>query len=250
MKEKTFLTLLTALLVGGSSCARGQQPADDADTFTTRSGKTIKITPIKHASMEISYNGLEFEIDPVVNAVEPITDYSRKAKADFILVTHEHHDHFDPSAIKALTKKGTRLILNQRCHDLIQDGEIMANGDSLQLADDIRLYAVAAYNTTAGHLQFHPKGRDNGFILELDGTRIYIAGDTEVIPEMKNLGPVDIAFMPCNQPYTMTPAQLHEAAAIVRPRVLYPYHFSRTPREDMEKATAGMGIDVRMRNFQ
>ncbi|MCI6617241.1 MAG: MBL fold metallo-hydrolase [Prevotella sp.] len=250
MKRHFFLITLAALMLSGSSCARGTQAADRSDTFTTRSGKTIRIRAIKHASLEINYDGRIIEVDPVADAVQPHTDYSKMERADLILVTHEHHDHFDPAAIDVLAKDGTRLILNQRCADMIKKGTAMKNGDSLRLADDMAIRATAAYNTTPGNLKYHPKGRDNGFILEMDGFRIYIAGDTEVIPEMRNMGPIDVAFLPCNQPFTMTPEQLHEAAAMIRPKVLYPYHFSQTSKEAMRGACEGLGIDVRIRNFE
>ena len=99
---------------------------------------------------------------------------------------------------------------------------------SRQIAADIKVEAVPAYNTTEGHLQFHPKGRDNGYILTLDGLRIYVAGDTEDIPEMADIKDIDIAFLPCNQPYTMTTDQLVKAAKMVKPKVLFPYHYGQT----------------------
>ncbi|SES62714.1 L-ascorbate metabolism protein UlaG, beta-lactamase superfamily [Prevotella sp. kh1p2] len=248
MKQKLLLLLCVTLITG---CTQANNQNDmEKDSFKTRSGKSVTLTPIKHGSLEINYNGTVFEIDPVGQAVAPATDYAKMAKADFILVTHEHQDHFDKAAIEALTKDNTQLILNRRCFDMMGSGTVMANGDSLQLLPDVMLYAVAAYNTTPGHTQFHPKGRDNGFILQLDGLRIYIAGDTEDIPEMAQIRDIDIALMPCNQPYTMTPEQLHRAAAMVKPKVLYPYHFGNTDTEQMVEATKGMGIDVRLRSFK
>ncbi len=108
--------------------------------------------------------------------------------------------------------------------------------------------AVPAYNTTEGHLQFHPKGRDNGYVLTLGGLRIYIAGDTEDIPEMAELRDIDIAFLPCNQPYTMTVEQLVRAAQVISPKVLIPYHFSQTPVDGIPSLLPG--IDVRLRKMQ
>ena len=105
---------------------------------------------------------------------------------------------------------------------------------------------MPAYNTSPKHLQFHPKGRDNGFILNIDGFRVYIAGDTEDIPEMANLGNIDVAFLPCNQPYTMTVSQLLNAALMVKPRVLIPYHYGSTDISSVPNALAPYGIDVRL----
>ena len=220
------------------------------DTFKTPGGKEVTFHPIKHASMAITFDGREIQVDPVIKAVEPVTDYTQWPKADFILITHEHFDHLDTAAVKQLSKSGTVVVTNKNSAAILGRGEVMANGDSMRLADDIMLYAVPAYNTTEGHLQFHPKGRDNGFILELDGLRIYIAGDTEDIEEMADVKNIDIAFLPCNQPFTMLPEQMRHASDMVKPKVLYPYHFGETPVDAMLKAMEGSGVDVRIREFK
>ena len=126
----------------------------------------------------------------------------------------------------------------------------MHNGDSISITDDVQLVAVPAYNTTAGREQYHPKGRDNGYILMLDGLRIYVAGDTEDIPEMQNIHNIDVCFLPCNQPYTMTPEQLVNAAKTIKPRTLFPYHYSQTPIPQVQFMLSGSGIDVKIRNYQ
>ena len=129
-------------------------------------------------------------------------------------------------------------------------GTVMANGDKLQLANDFSVEAVPAYNTTEGHLQYHPKGRDNGYILTLDGLRVYIAGDTEDIPEMANIKDIDIAFLPCNQPFTMTPEQLLRAAKVLKPRVLFPYHYGQTDVSTIPQLLQGEGIEVKIRHYE
>ena len=220
------------------------------DSFTTQSGKSLQVTPIKHGSMEINFDGRIIQVDPVIDGTPPVTDYTKMAKADVILITHDHYDHYDEQAVSDLRKESTVIITNQLTAAALGEGEVMYNGDSLQVFDDLKIDAVAAYNTTPGHTQFHPKGRDNGFILTADGLRIYIAGDTEDIEEMKEVADIDIAFMPCNQPYTMTPAQLRHAAEMVRPRVLYPYHYGDTDPNAIIEALEGLDIDVRIRNFQ
>ena len=171
-------------------------------------------------------------------------------KADYILVTHEHRDHLDAEAIRLLTDEKTHLITNQRCADMLGFGEVMANGDHLTLADNITLDAVPAYNNSEGHMQFHPQGRDNGYILTLDGLRIYIAGDTEDIPELADVRDIDVAFLPCNQPYTMTTDQLIRAARIIRPRVLFPYHFGQTDVTSLPAQLEADHIDVRLRHYE
>ncbi len=222
----------------------------EVDSFTTQSGKTVKIHALVHASMRIEYDGKEIQIDPVTKLGEKTIDYAAMPKADYILVTHEHFDHLDTAAIRLLTGDKTQLITNQRCAEMLGYGTMMANGDMLTLADDITLEAVPAYNTTEGHQQFHPKGRDNGFILTLDGLRIYIAGDTEDIPEMAEIKDIDVAFMPCNQPYTMTVEQLVNAARMVKPKVLFPYHYGQTDVSGIPSQLENDGVEVRIRHYE
>ena len=224
---------------------------DDAssDTFMTPNGKTVSIYPLLHASIRIVYDGKEIEIDPVGKLGNRTTDYASMPKADYIFVTHEHGDHFDRAAIQQLTANGTRLITNRRCADMLGYGEVMSNGDQLTITDGFSVEAVPAYNITEGHLQFHPKGRDNGFILTIDGMRIYIAGDTEDIPEMANIKDIDIAFLPCNQPYTMTTSQFVNAARTIKPRIVFPYHFGQTDISGLPAQLKTDGIDVRLRPF-
>ncbi len=222
----------------------------EVDVFKTRSGKTVRMHALVHASIRIEYDGKEIEIDPVAKLGNKVIDYTQMPKADYIFVTHEHGDHFNPEAIRILTAEKTRFITNKRCAEKAGAGEVMANGDKLQIASDITVEAVPAYNTTEGHLQFHPKGRDNGYILTLDGLRIYIAGDTEDIPEMGSLGNIDIAFLPCNQPYTMTTGQLVRAAKTVKPKVLFPYHYGQTDVSSLPQMLRGDGIDVRIRHYE
>ncbi|MCD7924241.1 MAG: MBL fold metallo-hydrolase [Bacteroides sp.] len=244
MKLKTFLIMSIAILAGQHSLAN---TADD--TFKTHSGKEVKIHCIKHGSLMIEYNNQYIQIDPVTNQ-PPKTDYSTYPKADFILVTHEHADHLDPQAIETLSKPETQIILNKNSEEKLGKGTVMKNGDELTLANGIKIEAVPAYNTTKEHLQFHPKGRDNGYILNIDGLRIYIAGDTEDIPEMDQIKNIDVAFLPCNQPYTMTPEQLAKAARMITPKVLYPYHYGNTPMKQVQQLLKGTKIDVRIRNMQ
>ncbi len=219
------------------------------DTFKTKEGKAVTITAIKHASLRIQYEGLEIQVDPVAKyALE--TDYSKFPKADVILVTHEHFDHFDRDAIATLKKDGTEIVANPAVQKMLGFGTALTNGESCVLAKEIKLDAVPAYNTTPGHTQFHPKGRDNGYVLTIDGLRIYIAGDTEDILEMSALKDIDVAFLPCNQPYTMTPEQVAKAARTIKPKVLFPYHYSQTPIKQVADLLTGSGIDVRIRNYQ
>jgi len=244
MMKKLILGLLTALCCSTTACGQLQ---NEVDEFKTVHGKRVKIHALLHASIRIEYDGKEIEVDPVSKLGNRTTDYASFPKANYILVTHEHGDHFDKGAISLLTAKHTTLITNKRCADMLGYGDVMANGDSQEIASDIKLEAVPAYNNTPGREKFHPQGRDNGFILTLDGLRIYIAGDTEDIPEMAAVKDIDIAFLPCNQPYTMTPEQLVKAARTVKPKTLFPYHYGKTDVSKIPSLLKSSAIDVRIR---
>jgi L-ascorbate metabolism protein UlaG (beta-lactamase superfamily) len=224
--------------------------AQKSDTFTAPNGKAVVINHIKHASIHIEYDGRHIYIDPVGKRVLPETDFSLMPKAHIILITHEHSDHYDPIALPQMYQPTTAVYANPSVIDKVHRGIALHNGDSLIFADDIKIWAVPAYNTTPGREQFHPKGRDNGYILQLGGLRIYIAGDTEDIPEMEEVKDIDVAFLPCNQPYTMTVEQLVKAAKTIMPKVLFPYHFSETPIQQTRIMLAGSGIDVRIRDYK
>ena len=226
----------------------GCKAAQKVDEFTTKSGKKVTITCIKHASMEINYNGVEIQVDPVGMWLKPETDYATFPKANIILITHEHKDHFDREAIHQIRTPATSIYVNQAVFGHFKNGLVMRNGDKVQYSDDISIEAVPAYNTTPDHAQFHPKGRDNGYTL--DGLRIYIAGDTEDIPEMANLKDIDIAFLPCNQPYTMTIDQCVKAAKTIKPKVLFPYHYNDTPVHKLSILLAGSGTQVYVRDYK
>lgn len=218
------------------------------ERFVTPEAEPVDITYIKHATLAIKYKGLYFHIDPVGGYGTPVDYAADFPKADFILITHEHGDHFDKEAIEALRKDDTHLIANAVCAEALGWGTALTNGEELQLADDIAVKAVAAYNTSEGHIQFHPQGRDNGYLISLGGLRIYIAGDTEVIPEMSGLGAIDIAFLPVNQPYTMTVEQCVAAAKAISPKILIPYHFGQTDITSLPDSLPE--TDVRLRDLQ
>jgi len=241
---KKLITCLLAVL--GLTTACGQKNYE-VDEFTTKNGKTVKFHALMHACIRIEFDGKEIQIDPVQKLGNRTVDYTAMPKADYIFVTHEHGDHYDANAIKLLSADKTQLVMNKRCADMYGTGRVMVNGDKLQLAD-VSVEAVPAYNITEGHTQFHPKGRDNGYILTIDGLRIYIAGDTEDIPEMSQIKDIDIAFLPCNQPYTMTPDQLVRAAKVIKPKVLFPYHYGQTDLSAVPEQLKG--IDVRIRHYE
>ena len=245
MMKRSIIGFMAACII-----ATGCNAAQKTDEFTTKSGKTVKITCIKHASLEITYDGVEIQIDPVGVGAKPETDYGQFPKANLILITHEHRDHFEREAIAQIRTPATTVYSNMAVYNMFRNCIALANGDSVAYRDDITLKVVPAYNYSEGRTQFHPKGRDNGYILTIDGLRIYIAGDTEDIPEMAEIKDIDIAFLPCNQPYTMTIDQLVKAAKTIKPKVLFPYHYSETPIQQAVMKLGGSGIDVRIRDYK
>lgn len=232
MNLKHLLSILSLIIVINCMNAQTSYPVE---TLTTKDGKKINITLFKHASLAIEYEGLEIYVDPVTKVGDTQIDYTSMPKADYILVTHEHWDHLDPVAIEELSKPDTQIILNATSEKQLGKGTIMANNQTMELKDGIILESVPAYNTTPGREKFHPKGNGNGYILTIDGTRIYIAGDTEDISEMSEIKNIDLAFLPVNQPYTMTIDQAEKAALTIKPKILIPYHFSDTPIEQLKQ---------------
>ena len=244
--------ILLPLLLNLMACGQNSAVADnyETDTFVTPNGKTIRFHALTHASIRIEFDGKEIEIDPVSHYNGRDIDYAAFPKADYILVTHEHFDHLDTTALAALSKAETQLVTNRRCADILGYGTVMANGERRVLDNWLTIEAVPAYNTTEGHRQFHPKGRDNGFILTIDGFRIYIAGDTEDIPEMADIKDIDVAFLPCNQPYTMTPEQLVRTARLIKPKVVFPYHYGKTDVSRLPDQLKGDNVEVRIRHYE
>lgn len=248
MKSK-FITLILLIFSFLSMTAQTNYPVE---TVVTKDGTPIKITMFKHASLALEYKGLEIYVDPVTKVADTDIDYSAMPKADYILVTHEHWDHLDPNAIAELSKPDTKIILNATSEKQLGKGSIIHNNETMSLSDGIKLESVPAYNTTPGREKFHPKGNGNGYVLDFDGTKIYIAGDTENIPEMADLKNIEVAFLPVNQPYTMTIDQAEEAALTIKPKILIPYHYSDTPIQELKDRLAkdDPAIDVKIYPMQ
>jgi L-ascorbate metabolism protein UlaG (beta-lactamase superfamily) len=205
------------------------------DMVQDREGNTLCFTFFKHASLSITVGERHIYNDPV----SEYADYADLPKADVVLITHSHYDHFDRAAVDDITTRHSTIICDKTTAEAL-DGEavVMTPGMKAQVEGDIQIEAVAAYNTTEGHTDFHPKSREDcGYILTLDsGTRIYIAGDTEPTPEMLALEDIDIAFLPVNQPYTMTVDQAVEAIKAIRPKIFYPYHYGEVEEKtDIER---------------
>jgi L-ascorbate metabolism protein UlaG (beta-lactamase superfamily) len=214
--------------------ARSAQKAEarkmfEEDVLKTETGD-LKIMFIGHATVMFSHQGKILYVDPVGNPSGTAVDYSKLPKADIILVTHEHFDHLDPKAISVLRKEQTKVVLTQACAEKVSGGTIMKNGDVLTI-QGLKIEAVPAYNIVQKRPDgqpFHPQGSGNGYIVNFDKTRVYVAGDTENTPEMKQLKKIDIAFLPMNLPYTMPPEMVADAARTLQPKILYPYHYGQT----------------------
>jgi len=222
MQKLSFFLIF--ILIGFVMTAEAEQKFEE-DIIKTSKGD-LKITFIGHGTLMFTFAGKIIQVDPVGR----YADYSTLPKADLIFITHEHGDHLDPGVIKTISTDKTNLILTERCTEKVEGGIIMKNGD-LKTVQGLKIEAVPAYNIVhmrRENVPFHPKGQGNGYVLTLGNKRIYVAGDTENTPEMKALKDIDIAFLPMNLPYTMTPEMVADAAKAFKPRILYPYHFGNT----------------------
>ena len=230
MKSGKLLAAMAAVVLAAGCGAKTIVPGNGnyaVETFKTKHGE-VAINLIKHGSIAISFKDVTIQCDPVASMGKP-TDYANDfGKAAFIFITHEHGDHFNPETIATLYDENSVLVLNEKSQKQLGYGDIMHNGDERQLTKDIKVEAVPAYNTTPGRENLHPFGNGNGYVFTIDGLRIYVAGDTEDVPEMANLKDIDIAFLPCNQPFTMTVDQIVSAVGMFHPKVVFPYHFSQT----------------------
>lgn len=242
---KTFLGLaICATMASSPALAAG---TFETDVLPTAAGE-LKITFIGHASLMFEFGGKVIHIDPVGQ----FGDYGKLPKADLILATHDHFDHSDPKTIERLSTAKTKLVLTPLAAAKIGRGIVLKNGEE-STVDGIRIQAVPAYNIVhvrSPGMPFHPKGDGNGYILTLGDKRVYIAGDTENIPEMKTLGRIDVAFLPMNLPYTMTPEMAADAARMVRPKILYPYHTTDTDTSKIQPLLKDeKAIEVRIRRM-
>lgn len=228
---KTIASFILFILVINVSFIKA---APKTDTIPTSQGDLV-IHFLGHGSLFFEYNKLTIYVDPFSR----VAKYQELPKADLILVTHSHMDHFDTIAIAAIRKEYTEIIYTRDCEQHAKlKGNVMKmdNGDKVEF-QQIPIEAVPAYNIVGKRTDgapFHPKGEGNGYVILFGDKRVYIAGDTENIPEMKNLKNTDIAFLPMNLPYTMTPEQMADAARMVHPKILYPYHYGET---DVSKLT-------------
>jgi L-ascorbate metabolism protein UlaG (beta-lactamase superfamily) len=236
---KTILALIIF-----SSWGLGAVLLPDKDIIKTNLGD-LAVRYVGHASLILEFQGKVIHVDPVGRE----GDYATLPKADLILVSHEHSDHFDPAAIALIAKPGTAIILTEACFEKLGKGIVLKNGDRTTV-QGIEVEAVPAYNIVSMRspgVPFHPRGRGNGYILTLAGSRIYLAGDTEATPELKGLKDIAVAFLPVMTPYTMSAEMAAEAVRAFRPRIVYPYHSNDdTLAQVVPLLKAIPGVEVRL----
>jgi L-ascorbate metabolism protein UlaG (beta-lactamase superfamily) len=219
----------------------------ETDLIPTSAGN-LSITFLGHGSLLMGFQGKNIFVD----IFGEVADYSKLPKADIVFFTHEHFDHMDTKALVSIQTEKTVLVYTENCAQTLKGGIVMHNGDKQTVAG-IPVEAVAAYNLVHKRPSgdpFHPKRSGNGYIFTFGGTRLYVAGDTENTPEMKALKAIDVAFLPMNLPYTMTPEMVADAALAFQPKILYPYHYGETDVSKLVGLLKGeKGIEVRIRKM-
>jgi L-ascorbate metabolism protein UlaG (beta-lactamase superfamily) len=218
------------------------------DVIKTSAGD-LELVFIGHSSLMMTFRGKIIHFDPYGK----MADYKKLPKADLIFITHDHNDHFDLAALQAIQKKETTVILPPICSEKVPEGWIMENGESLTV-EGVEIQALPAYNMVhkrENGQAFHPKGIGNGYVLTFGDKRIYVAGDTENIADMKALKGIDCAFLPMSVPSTMTPEMVADAAKAFKPKILYPYHYGETDPTKLTKLLKTTpGIEVRIRQLR
>ncbi|MFC1812612.1 MBL fold metallo-hydrolase [Thermodesulfobacteriota bacterium] len=217
----------------------------EKDIIKTSAGN-LEVTFIGHGTLMFDFGGKIIHVDPWTK----LADYRNMPKADMILLTHHHRDHLDLNAVEILSTEKTSLVFTEECAKTLKGGIVMKNGD-VKTVDGLKIEAIPAYNIVhmrSEGVPFHPKGIGNGYVIDFGDQRVYVAGDTENIPEMKELKGIGIAFLPMNLPYTMTPGMVADAAKAFKPMILYPYHYGKTDTSkvaDLLKDTQGVEVRVR-----
>ena len=243
---------LTLVVVPAAMAAALLQAQIPSTTRVPASGGEIVITALGHASVQFEQAGKVIIVDPVANQA----DLSQAKLADLILVTDIHPDHLDPEAIAKLRKSGAPVVIPPEATPKVPDGVVMRNRE--MLAGDlapagIPVIAVPAYNIQRGPAPgefYHPRERGQGYLLTVGGKLVYVAGDTECVPAMAQwVRNVEVAFIPMNLPYTMSPSEAAECVKGFKPKIAIPYHFMGQNPEEFREALKGEPIEVRILNW-
>ncbi|MFB0506188.1 MAG: MBL fold metallo-hydrolase, partial [Thermodesulfobacteriota bacterium] len=187
------LLVLASILVGIMAFTVAAQEKFERDIVTTPAGN-LEITFIGHGTLMFTFGGKVIHVDPWSN----MADYAKLPKANIILLTHDHGDHLDLKALDTLRTEKTTVVLTETCAKRVKGGVVMSNGD-VKTIQGLKIEAVPAYNIVHMSSQgnpFHPKDIGNGYVITFGDKRVYVAGDTENVPEMKGLKEIDIAFLP------------------------------------------------------
>ncbi len=258
--SKTFFILTAAVLFYAaiSTVFGAEAKSLSGDQIATGNGNLV-IHPINHATFLMQWNGKTIYVDPVGGGKR----FADLPKPDLVLVTHIHSDHFDPATLAAIVPVGDKLTIiapasvAEKFPETLRGKtkvKTLANGEKTEVVG-IAIEAVPAYNTTPEKAKFHPKGRDNGYVLSMGGKKIYIAGDTEDTAEMRALKGIDVAFLPMNLPYTMTVQKAAEAIRQFKPKIVYPYHYrsgdaKKADLEELKKLVGNdSGVEIRVRGW-
>lgn len=241
MRQVISLIFCSVLLLGCKSeqeekvVVRGESAQVEQQATSTEQ-KQPEIIPVSHATAVIQWDDTTIYLDPVGGAEA----FEGMDEADLVLITDIHSDHMDAETLDALNLRDTKIIVPQAIKEELPDSLtpnliVMNNSDTVkQLGFSIE--AIPMYNLREEAKKFHPKGRGNGYLLEKDGQRLYVAGDTEDIPEMRNLEDIDVALIPMNLPYTMPVDKAADAVLEFAPKKVYPYHFrGKDGKSDVEK---------------
>lgn len=217
----------------------------------------LTITPLNHATFALQRGKTVVYVDPVGGAAR----FAGLPRPGLILITDIHGDHLDVATVRDVRTEQTVIVAPEAARQQLKDGGVplasvrfLANGKTVELADlgsAVSVAAIPMYNLTPERLKFHEKGRGNGYVLELAGTRIYISGDTEDIPEMRRLARIDIAFICMNLPYTMTVEQAASAVLEMQPKIVYPYHYRGQDPQRFKALVEAKSktIEVRLRDW-
>lgn len=209
---------ITLLPYGARAASQG------SDVFKAAGGE-IRVHPVSHASFVMETPIGTIYSDPVGDAAA----YADFPKPELILVTHRHGDHYNAETLAALMADGTEIVtcpdvLGMMPENVKAISRPIGNGEGTEWRS-LKIDAIPAHNLTEDRMQFHPIGRDNGYVLSFDGFRVYISGDTEDVPEMRALSDIDLAFVCMNLPFTMTAEAAASAVAEFKPKFVYPYHY-------------------------
>ena len=216
--------------------------ADTSDAIPAQGGD-IQLTPIMRASVQVEFGGKVIQVDPIAKydnvEIPYVGKFEALKPADLIVISDIHADNFDADEVLKLRKPGATVVMPSAVaaaagSKIAPPTIVMGNGD-MKTVGDISIEAVPMYNVQHGPKPgelYHPKGRGNGYILTLGGKRLYFMGDTECTPEVRALKNIDVAFVPMNMPFTMTPADAVECVTNMQPKIAYPYHYEGQRRDE------------------